>query len=143
MREGISAEIYYEGEFRMKSKKLAAMLSAAVLTGTALPVSAFSTPAAAASKYNYAEALQKSMFFYEVQQSGVLPEWNMVKWRADSMVDESGKDTDKVPGGWYDAGDHFKFTLTNAYSVSIMAWGYLEYEDAVKKQGWTSSTRTT
>ena len=52
----------------MKSKKLAAMLSAAVLTGTALPVSAFSTPAAAASKYNYAEALQKSMFFYEVQQ---------------------------------------------------------------------------
>ena len=135
MREGISAEIYYEGEFRMKSKKLAAMLSAAVLTGTALPVSAFSTPAAAASKYNYAEALQKSMFFYEVQQSGVLPEWNMVKWRADSMVDESGKDTDKVPGGWYDAGDHFKFTLTNAYSVSIMAWGYLEYEDAVKKAG--------
>lgn len=28
------------------------------------------------SKYNYAEALQKSMFFYEVQQAGTLPEWN-------------------------------------------------------------------
>ncbi|MDE6730453.1 MAG: hypothetical protein K2J71_06730 [Oscillospiraceae bacterium] len=28
--------------------------------------------------YNYAEALQKSMFFYEVQQSGELPDWNMV-----------------------------------------------------------------
>ena len=121
----------------MKSKKLAAMISAAVLTGTAMPFNAVvSTPAAAASsKYNYAEALQKSMFFYEVQQSGVLPEWNMVQWRADSMTDESGKETDFVPGGWFDAGDHFKFTLTNAYSASIMAWGYIEYEDALKKAG--------
>ena len=118
----------------MKSKRLAAAIAAAVMTATAVPYSAGCT-ASAASKYNYAEALQKSMFFYEVQQSGVLPEWNMVSWRADSMVDESGKDTDKVPGGWYDAGDHFKFTLTNAYSVSLLAWGYLEYEDAIKKAG--------
>ncbi|WP_455530092.1 glycoside hydrolase family 9 protein [Ruminococcus sp.] len=89
----------------------------------------------AASGYNYAEALQKSMFFYEVQQSGKLPDWNMVPWRADSMVDEDGNETDKVPGGWFDAGDHFKFTLTNAYSASMMAWGYIEYKDAVDKAG--------
>ena len=117
----------------MKTKKLAAAISAAVLAATALPAGA-ATPAAAAD-YNYAEALQKSMFFYEVQQSGSLPEWNMVKWRADSMVDENGKDTDKVPGGWYDAGDHYKFTLTNAYSASILAWGLIEYGDAVKNAG--------
>ena len=89
----------------------------------------------AASGYNYAEALQKSMFFYEVQQSGKLPEWNSVAWRADSMVDEDGNETDAVPGGWFDAGDHFKFTLTNAYSASIMAWGYIQYKDAVDKAG--------
>ena len=89
----------------------------------------------AASSYNYAEALQKSMFFYEVQQSGKLPEWNSVAWRADSMVDEDGNETDVVPGGWFDAGDHFKFTLTNAYSASIMAWGYIQYKDAVDKAG--------
>lgn len=118
----------------MKSKKVAAMIAAAVMTATAVP-SFSAAPVSAASKYNYAEALQKSMFFYEVQQSGVLPEWNSVPWRDNSMVDESGKDTDKVPGGWYDAGDHFKFTLTNAYSVSLLAWGYLEYEDAIKKAG--------
>lgn len=118
----------------MKSKKIVAMIAAAVMTATAVP-SFSATPVSAASKYNYAEALQKSMFFYEVQQSGVLPEWNSVPWRDNSMVDESGKDTDKVPGGWYDAGDHFKFTLTNAYSVSLLAWGYLEYEDAIKKAG--------
>ena len=91
--------------------------------------------AKAASKYNYGEALQKSMFFYEVQQSGKLPEWNMVPWRADSMVDEDGKETDVVPGGWFDAGDHFKFCLTNAYSASMLGWGYIEYKDAVKNAG--------
>ena len=51
----------------------------------------------AASSYNYAEALQKSMFFYEVQQSGKLPEWNSVAWRADSMVDEDGNHMESCP----------------------------------------------
>ena len=78
---------------------------------------------------NYAEALQKSLFFYEVQQAGVLPEWNEVSWRADSM------ENDIIPGGWFDAGDQFKFTLTIAYTATVLAWGYIEYGDAVKKAG--------
>lgn len=131
---GANLRYFERGHFIMKSKRLAALTAAAVLTATAIPFSA-GTSVSAAVDVNYAEALQKSMFFYEVQQSGALPDWNNVPWRADSMVDEDGKDTDKVPGGWYDAGDHFKFTLTNAYSVSIMAWGFMEYEDAVKKAG--------
>lgn len=119
----------------MKSKKLAALMAAAVMSVTAVPFGTAGTAASAAGSYNYAEALQKSMFFYEVQQSGVLPEWNSVHWRADSMVDEDGVETDFVPGGWFDAGDHFKFTLTNAYAASILAWGYIEYKDAVDAAG--------
>ena len=90
---------------------------------------------AADSEVNYAEALQKSMFFYEVQQAGILPEWNSVSWRADSMVKEDGTPSDIIDGGWFDAGDHYKFTLTNAYSASVLAWGYIQYEDAIKKAG--------
>ena len=78
---------------------------------------------------NYAEALQKSLFFYEAQQAGVLPEWNEVSWRGDSM------ENDFIPGGWFDAGDHFKFTYTIAYTSAVLAWGYIEYGDAVKKVG--------
>ena len=117
----------------MKFKKIVSVVSAMAMSATMLT----SAPIvdAADSNYNYAEALQKSMFFYEVQQSGSLPDWNSVPWREDSMVDEDGKDTDKVPGGWYDAGDHYKFTLTNAYSASMLAWGYIEYKDAVDKAG--------
>ena len=125
----------------MKMKKLTAMASAvAMAAGMAayLPgnISAPAVTAGAAeSDYNYAEALQKSMFFYEVQQAGHLPDWNYIQWRDDSMVKEDGTSSDIVDGGWFDAGDHYKFTLTNAYSASVLAWGYIQYKDAVDKAG--------
>ena len=63
-------------------KKWIAAISAVVLafTGSAAAVPAVTAAAeeSAASTYNYGEALQKSMFFYEVQQSGVKPDWNEV-----------------------------------------------------------------
>ncbi|MDE6520179.1 MAG: glycoside hydrolase family 9 protein [Ruminococcus sp.] len=78
---------------------------------------------------NYAEALQKSLYFYECQQAGPLPEWNRVEWRADStMIDE-------VKGGWYDAGDHVKFNLPMAYSASMLAWGLYQYPEGIEKCG--------
>ena len=124
----------------MKMKKLVAAASAVIIAATgfnAVPMAADNNEIAAnaASGYNYAEALQKSMFFYEVQQAGILPEWNEVPWRADSMVKEDGTPSDVVDGGWFDAGDHYKFTLTNAYSASVLAWGYIQNKDAVDKAG--------
>ena len=71
----------------------------------------------AAIEVNYGEALQKSLFFYEAQQTGVLPDWNEVSWRGDSV------ENDFIPGGWFDAGDHFKFTYTIAYTTAVLAWG--------------------
>jgi hypothetical protein len=79
--------------------------------------------------YNYAEALQKSFFFYECQQSGTLPSWNRVEWRGTSCLKDS------VTGGWYDAGDHVKFGLPMSASTGMLLWAAYEYKSALTSTG--------
>lgn len=108
------------------STALAILISTSGLT-MRLPAS--DSSGAALGDYNYAEVLQKSLYFYECQQAGVLPDWNRVEWRGDATVD------DYINGGWYDAGDHVKFNLPMAYSAAMLAWGLYEYPDGVKATG--------
>ncbi|WP_194244397.1 glycoside hydrolase family 9 protein [Nonomuraea phyllanthi] len=91
--------------------------------------------AAAAPAFPYGEALQKSLWFYEAQQSGDLPSWNRVSWRGDSGMHD-GEDVGlDLTGGWYDAGDHVKFGLPMAASTTMLAWGAVEYRDAYADSG--------
>ena len=85
--------------------------------------------------YNYGEALQKALYFYECQQSGPLPAWNRVQWRGPSCLND-GKDVSvDLTGGWYDAGDHVKFNFPMSASTTILAWGGITYRDAYVKSG--------
>ncbi|MBE2220397.1 MAG: glycoside hydrolase family 9 protein [Anaerolineae bacterium] len=90
---------------------------------------------AAGSTYNYAEVLQKSLFFYEAQQSGELPSWNRVTWRGDSALKDGSDVGRDLTGGWYDAGDHVKFGLPMAATTTMLAWGAVEYPDAYTNSG--------
>lgn len=81
------------------------------------------------AQHNYGEALQKSILFYEAQQSGELPDWNRISWRNDAGVND-GQDVGlDLTGGWFDAGDHIKFGFPMAFSVTALNWGFLEYKD--------------
>jgi hypothetical protein len=41
-----------------------------------------------AASFNYGEALQKAIFFYEFNRSGKLPPTNRINWRGDSALND-------------------------------------------------------
>ncbi len=112
--------------------------------------------ASSSSEQNYAEALQKSVYFYDTQRSGPLPSVsnqflantlhsgflpNRVEWRGDSYTEDGKYNQFKqvinidLNGGWHDAGDHVKFGLPMAFSASVFGWGILEFWDAYEEAG--------
>ncbi|XP_071145715.1 endoglucanase G-like [Mytilus edulis] len=106
-------------------------------TGTAvlknLGVDTFTVPPLPNSdgtKYNYDEVLEKSILFYAAQRSGKLPADNPIPWRNDSAVLDKGQNGEDLTGGWYDAGDNVKFGFPMSATVTILAWGLLEFKDA-------------
>nr|KAG5702490.1 hypothetical protein BaRGS_015122 [Batillaria attramentaria] len=71
---------------------------------------------------DYADALRKSILFYTAQRSGQLPADNQVHWRWDSALE------DCVTGGWYDGGDHVKFSLPMASATTLLLWGLTKFK---------------
>ncbi|XVV06871.1 glycoside hydrolase family 9 protein [Actinosynnema sp. CA-248983] len=106
----------------------------AVLVG-ALTLTAPQSPATAAPAFNYGEALQKSIWFYDAQRSGDLPADNRVNWRGDSAMRDGSDVGLDLTGGFYDAGDHVKFGLPFGASMTMLAWGAVENRDAYTGSG--------
>ncbi|WP_051261459.1 glycoside hydrolase family 9 protein [Desulfovibrio inopinatus] len=129
------------------------------LLGFSILIPLQSVSHAQSASFNYAEALQKSLFFYDAQRSGRLPErgtapgQNRVEWRGDSFLDDGGTllhadgsvMTDDIgnpvvvdlTGGFLDAGDNMKFGLPLASAVTMLAWGGLEFQDGyIAAQQW-------
>ncbi|MGD9210507.1 MAG: glycoside hydrolase family 9 protein [Desulfobacteraceae bacterium] len=105
---------------------------------------------------NYAEALQKSLYFYDAEKSGPGITGGRLTWRGDSelvdmavplngemtnmsssfiqanrsILDPDGDGTVDVSGGYHDAGDHVKFGLPQTYSSSTLEWALYEFKDA-------------
>ena len=85
--------------------------------------------------FNYGEALQKSLIFYELQRSGPLPEVVRCNWRGDSALTDGADVGLDLTGGWYDAGDHVKFSLPMAYTASMLGWSLYEDRASYEQSG--------
>ncbi|TYJ43855.1 hypothetical protein E1A91_A03G181900v1 [Gossypium mustelinum] len=83
------------------------------------------------AEFNYGEALDKTFMFLEAQRSGKLPFDQCVKWRGDSGLKDGALQGVDLVGGYYDAGDHVKFGLPMAFSVTMLAWGTIEYRKEI------------
>lgn len=82
------------------------------------------------TKSPYADVLGLSYLFYYAQRSGKLPkDDNPISWRGDSHPG------DKVPGGFYDAGDMLKLNFPLATSISFLSWGALDFDKAYESTG--------
>jgi len=86
--------------------------------------------------FNYGEALQKSLLFYELQRSGDIDEKTArTNWRGDSGMNDGADVGLDLTGGLYDAGDNVKFNLPMAYTASMLAWSVYEDKAAYQKSG--------
>ena len=100
---------------------------------------------------SYGAALGLSLLFYEANRSGDLDEArNRVPWRGDSGLSD-GRDgiyfgdataanlqadlSLDLSGGYHDAGDHVKFGLPLASSLSNLAWGGISFPDGFSDAG--------
>jgi len=95
-------------------------------------------PVRAQTTFNYAEALQKSILFFEAQRSGSLSTSSIptrFTWRGDSQLTDGQLEGLDLTGGWVDAGDNMKYNITEATTTTILAWGALEYKQAYINSG--------
>lgn len=116
---------------------------------------AFMPNAQAATYYNYAEALQKSIYFYDAEKCGPGSAKHL-EWRGDCHVEDAKYPVSELPasvsayrslmdpdgdgfvdlsGGFHDAGDHVRFGLPQSYSFSTLAWGFYEFRSAFTQIG--------
>lgn len=86
--------------------------------------------------FNYGEALQKAILFYELQRSGDIDEkTSRTNWRGDSGMNDGADVGFDLTGGLYDAGDNVKFNLPMAYTSAMLAWSVYEDKDVYEKSG--------
>ncbi|EEE57774.1 hypothetical protein OsJ_08315 [Oryza sativa Japonica Group] len=115
----------------------ALVLVAALLLQLLLLAAAGGAGAAATERkaHNYEDALRKSLLYFEAQRSGRLPHNQRVARRDHSGLTDGLEQGVDLVGGYYDAGDHVKFGLPMAFTVTMLSWSMIEYGDDVEAAG--------
>ncbi|KAH7686828.1 Glycoside hydrolase family 9 protein [Dioscorea alata] len=80
-----------------------------------------------AKNHDYADALMKSILFFEGQRSGKLPSTQRLTWRKDSALQDGHDMGVDLVGGYYDAGDNLKFGFPMAFTMTLLAWSMIEF----------------
>ncbi len=145
-------------EKKLGKRLLASAMCAAMLTGTAAQFSAKPDMTASAADYNYAEALELSLYFFDANQCGSEVDDNCLTWRGNChtydaeasldsaeglssasksaiMAQNGGSSKVDVSGGYHDAGDHIKFSMTMGFSAASLGWSYFSYPEAYINSG--------
>uniref|UniRef100_A0A0E0IIW2 Endoglucanase n=1 Tax=Oryza nivara TaxID=4536 RepID=A0A0E0IIW2_ORYNI len=123
-----------------RTTTLAAVLVLVLLAVVALPlrcdaVSAGGEEEEEQQPLDYREALEKSLLYFEAQRSGRLPYSQRVTWRGHSGLTDGLQQGVDLVGGYYDAGDHVKFGLPMAFTVTMLSWGAIDFAADIAAAG--------
>ncbi|KAL0384030.1 UNVERIFIED_CONTAM: Endoglucanase 24 [Sesamum radiatum] len=88
-------------------------------------------PFLAVSYHDYADALSKSIMFFEGQRSGYLPADQRLAWRGNSGLGDGWMVSQDLTGGYYDAGDNVKFNFPMAFTTTMLAWSVVEFGECM------------
>ena len=139
-------------KFSKLKKTFTGLVSTAVISASMTAVTAVPT-VSASSDPNYAEALALSLYFFDANACGSGITDGPLTWRGDchtydsqasldSSVGLSASEKEAVKnanggssiidasGGYHDAGDHIKFSMTMGFATTSLAWSYFSYPDA-------------
>lgn len=94
-------------------------------------------------EFNYAKALQESLYFYDANMCGYLEDTCALSWRGNCHTyDENVTYTKNgktynvdASDGFHDAGDHVKFGLPQGYAASMLGMSYYQFKDAFDELG--------
>lgn len=145
-------------KIKFAKRILASALSAAMLLSCTAVSTLSPAVVTAADGHDYAEALELSLYFYDANQCGSNVDDNPLTWRGNChtydaeasldnaqglssasksaiMAQNGGSNKVDVSGGYHDAGDHIKFSMTMGFSTASLAWSYFTYPEAYKETG--------
>ncbi|KAL8456638.1 hypothetical protein ACS0TY_034755 [Phlomoides rotata] len=81
--------------------------------------------------------LRRCLLYFEAQRSGRLPHNQRVRWRHHSSLTDGLEQGVDLVGGYYDAGDNVKFGLPMAYTITLLSWSVIEFEDEISAAAHT------
>ncbi|CAN6463423.1 unnamed protein product [Victoria cruziana] len=84
---------------------------------------------------DYSDALDKTLLFFEAQRSGKLPGKQRVTWREDSALKDGFEQGADLVGGYYDGGGNVKYGFPMAFTVTMLAWGAVDYAKELAAAG--------
>ncbi|MCG8698448.1 MAG: glycoside hydrolase family 9 protein [Bacteroidales bacterium] len=88
------------------------------------------------AQFDYEDALEKSIWFFDANKCGPDAGDNVFKWRGKCHTSDAHNGVD-LTGGYHDAGDHVKFGLPQTWSAATLGFALYEFRDAFDKSGTT------
>ena len=97
------------------------------------------------AQYNYNEALEKAVLFFDANKCGpdVADNNGFSDWRGACHLDDGAAVGVDLTGGFHDAGDHVKFGLPQTWSAATLGWALYEYRSVFDEAGVTPKLLST